>query len=81
MFDPRGFQPDSGSYIDLTRRITQGMKAAGVEAQIKATLRETLEGTLKAQQVILSRPERARLLNKISKGILADLLSSLDQPR
>ncbi len=81
MFNLGGFQPDSDSHAELTRQIIQGMKAAKVDEQIMTILRDAFGKTLEEQNVVLSRPERERLMYKVISVLLTDLLVGIDRPR
>jgi hypothetical protein len=74
MFNP----PDFGSYIDLKKRLIQRMKAAKVDDQIFEAVQKLFENTLNSEKIVLSRPERERLLRQIVKSVLTDMLTKLD---
>jgi hypothetical protein len=81
LFNLGDFQPDSDSYADLTRQTIESMMTARVDEQITALLQDVFGKTLEEQKVVLSRTERERLLHKVTKTILTDMLVGLDPPK
>ena len=79
MQNPFGTQPDSGSYIDLKKRMLQRIQSFKVNAQILEVIQVAYEDALKEEHLILSSPERKRMLSRISKSILEDMLEKLDR--
>ena len=77
MFGPLGF-PQSGSYLDLKKRITQRMQSAKINDEIFKTAGNIFEQALNSENVVLSRSERNRLLSQILKSVLTDMLTKLD---
>ena len=71
-------QPDSGSYINLKERVFQKVQAAGIDDQIFMSVQKTFEDVLAQENIILSRPERKRLLSQILKLVLEDMVKKLD---
>ena len=78
MQNPFGPQPDSGSYIDLKKRMLQRLQSFKVNNKILEVLQVAYEDALKEEHVILSTPERKRMLSQISKSVLEDMLKKLD---
>lgn len=78
MHNPFGSQPDSGSYIDLKRRMLQRIQSFKVNDQILEVLQVAYEDALKEEHVILSSPERKRMLAQISKSVLEDMIKKLN---
>jgi len=74
MQNPFGSQPDSGSYVDLRKRLFQGVQSANINEQII----EIMKAALEAQHVVLSRPERKRLFSQIVKSVSEDLTKKID---
>jgi hypothetical protein len=74
MKNPFGPQSDSGSYVDLRRRVFQNVQAANINDKII----EVIKSAMEAQNVVLSRPERKRLFSQIVKQVSEDLTSKLD---
>ena len=78
MQNPFGSQPDSGSYVDLKKRMLQRVQSFGVHDRIFEVIQIAYEDALKEEHIILSRPERKRMLSQILKSILEDMLKKLD---
>ena len=74
MQNPFGPQPDSGSYVDLRKRLFQSVQSANINEQVIDVIRKSLE----AQNVVLSRPERKRLFAQIVKLVAEDLTRKLE---
>jgi hypothetical protein len=80
MQNPFGPQPDSRSYIDLKKRMLQRIQSFKVNDQILEVLQVAYEDALKEEHIILSSPERKRMLSQISKSVLGDMLRKLEHP-
>jgi hypothetical protein len=78
MQNPFGSQPDSGSYIDLKKRMLERIQSFKVNDQIFEVIQVAYEDALKQEQIILSSPERKRMLSQILKSILEDMIRKLD---
>ncbi len=80
MLNPFGTQnyPQGGSYSDLKKRMLGRMQAAKVSDQIFEAVQKTYEDILASEKIVLSRPERKRLLSQILKSVLEDMLKKLD---
>ena len=78
MQNPFSSEPDAGSYIDLKKRMLRRIQAFKVNEQILEVLQVAYEDALKEEHVILSSPERKRMLSQISKSILEEMLKKLD---
>ena len=74
MQNPFGSQPDSGSYVNLRKRLFQGVQSANINNQIIEVIKKALE----AENVVLSRPERKRLFSQIVKLVSEDLTKKLE---
>jgi hypothetical protein len=74
MQNPFGSQPDSGSYVNLRKRLFQSVQSAKINDQIIEVIKKALE----AENVILSRPERKRLFSQIVKLVSEDLTKKLE---
>ena len=57
--------------------MVQKVQAAGVNDQTFEILEKTFEEALKKENIVLSRPERERLLSQVSKLVLEDMLKKL----
>jgi hypothetical protein len=78
MQNPFGFQPDSGSYVDLKKRMLQRLQSFKVNDQIFEVIQVAYEDALKEEHVILSSPERKRMLSQISKSVLEEMIRKMD---
>ena len=78
MQNPFGSQPDSGSYIDLKKRMLQRVQSFRVNDQILEAIQVAYEDALKEEHVILSSPEQKRMFSQISRSLLEDLIRKLD---
>jgi hypothetical protein len=71
-------QPDSGSYTNLKEKVFQKVKAAGINDRIFESVKKAYEEALVKENIILSRPERKRLLSQVLKLVLKDMLGKLE---
>ena len=80
MKNPFGPQQDPGlySYVSLQKRMLKNIQAARVNDQIFNVIQKTFEEALKHENVVLSAPEKKRMLVQIMKQVLTDMLSKLD---
>ena len=78
MENPFALQPDSGSYTNLKERIFQQIQAAGINDRIFESVKKAYEEALVRENVILSRPERKRLLSQVLKLVLDDMSKKLE---
>jgi hypothetical protein len=80
MLNPFGTQnyPQGGSYTDLKKRVLRRVQAAKVSDQIFESVQKAYEDVLTSEQIVLSRPERKRLLSQILRSVLEDMLKKLD---
>ena len=77
MKNPFGDQKIPGSYRNLQERIYK--KVSGkVNDQILGILQKAYENALYEENVVLSRPERKRLLSQIVKMVMEDMLKKFD---
>jgi len=77
MKNPFGDQKIPGSYHNLKERMYKRVSAK-VNDQILETLVKAYENALYEENVVLSRPERKRLLSQIVKMVMEDMLKKLD---
>jgi len=70
-------QPNSGSYDDLLKRMTQRVQQHKVDDQIVEILQQAFEKEFNQESVVLSRPDRVRLFQQVTKAILADVLGKI----
>jgi len=73
MLNPFGSSSDS-----LKKRIIQRMKSAKIDDEIFKVTADVFEQVLNAEGVVLSRPEKQRLLSQVLKSVLTDMLTKLD---
>jgi hypothetical protein len=74
MQNPFGSQPDSGSYVNLRKRLFESVQSANINDQIIEVIKKALE----AEHVVLSQPERKRLFSQIAKQVSEDLIKKLE---
>jgi hypothetical protein len=70
--------PYSSSFDDILKRITRQMNQNQVDSRVLELLRQVFEIELGKENVVLSRPERARLFQQITRSILTDVLGKID---
>jgi hypothetical protein len=80
MKNPFGPQQDPGlyAYVNLQKRMLKNVQEARVNDQIFNVLQKTFEEALKHEVIVLSAPEKKRMLAQIMKQVLTDMLSKLD---
>ncbi len=78
MLNPFGPQQVPGSYIDLRKRMLQRVQSMKINDQIFEVIQKAYEDALKTENILLSRPERKRLLAQIIKLVLDDMIKKLD---
>jgi hypothetical protein len=77
MKNPFGDQQVPGSYDNLKERMYKKV-SANVNKQILEIMVKAYENALDEENVLLSRPERKRLLSQIVKMVMEDLLKRVD---
>ena len=78
MKNPFGSQQVPGSYFDLQKRMLQKVQDAKVDDHIFEIVQMAYEKALTAENIILSRTERKRLLSQILRSVLEDMLKKMD---
>ena len=80
MNNPFGPQQDPGlsSYANLQKRMLKSVKDARINDQIFKVVQTTFEKALLGENILLSAPEKQRMLAQIMKQVLTDMLSKLD---
>ena len=68
----------SGTYFDLRKRVIQRLQLAKVDDLIFEAMKAVYEKALMSENIVLSRPERDRLLHEVLKAELVDMLAKLD---
>jgi len=74
MQNPLGSQPDSGSYVNLRKRLFQSVQSANLNEQILEVIKKALE----AENIVLSRPERKHLFSQIVNLVSEDLTRKIE---
>lgn len=77
MFSP----PDPFYYFpweDLRIRMARSVRSASADDQIFETVRTIFDKALVSENILLSAPERDRLLRSVMKDLLAEMLTKLD---
>ena len=77
MKNPFGDQQVPGSYHNLKERMYKKV-SANVNEQIQEIMMKAYENALDEENVLLSRPERKRLLSQITKLVMEDILKKFD---
>ena len=78
MLNPFGSQRVPGSYVNLQKRMLQRIQSAKIDDQIFEVVMRAYEVALNEEGILLSRPERKRLLSQILKLVLEDMTRKLD---
>jgi hypothetical protein len=81
MANPGDWMRNAGSYFDLTKKSIQVMKASGVRKKVQAIMQLAYELAISDRKVVLAKAEPARLLDQVSRAILADLPEGLEHSR
>lgn len=77
MKNPFGDQQIPGSYHNLEERMYKKVSAK-VNEQIFEIVMKAYEHALYEENLVLSRPERKRLLSQLTTMVMGDLLKKLD---
>lgn len=78
MLNPFGSQQVPGSYVNLQKRMLQRIQSAKVNDRIFEVVQQAYEVALDKEGIVLSRPERKRLLSQLLKLVLEDMTRKLD---
>ena len=78
MFNPPNPYQNSGSYVDLLKRMTQRVQQQNIDDRLLEILQQAFENELEIGSIVLTRPERVRLFRQVAKAILTDILGKLD---
>jgi hypothetical protein len=81
MLNPFGPEKEPGLiyYAGLQKRMLQRVQLAKINDQVFQAVQQAYEDALKAEGIVISRPERIRMLYQILKLVLADMLKKLDK--
>ena len=77
MFNSPNSYPNSGSYLDLLKRITQLVQKKKVEEQILQIVQQVFEKELNSANVVLTRPEKTRLLQQVTRTVLTEAIAKI----
>lgn len=69
----------SGSYEEFLARLRKNLQKQNISENITSLLKDGFEKALYEQNVVLSRKERIRSFQTVSKEILTELLNQLDK--
>jgi len=78
MLNPPNSYQNSGSYVDLLKRMTQQVQQKKVDEQMFVIMQQVFGNELDKENIVLSHPERVRLLRQVTKAVLTDMLGKLD---
>lgn len=78
MFNPPNFYSNPNSYDEVLRQLTQRLQAQAVDDQLLAILKQAVEKELDTSNILLSRPDRVRLLQQSAKNLLLAALAKID---
>ncbi len=80
MKNPFGPQQDPGlyAYVNLQKRMLKNIQEARVNDQIFSVVQKAFEKALIGENILLSAPEKQRMLAQIMKQVLSDMLSRMD---
>ena len=80
MKNPFGPEPESlFDYVNLQKRMLQHVQAAKVNDQIFQVVQKSFEDALRAENIVLSLPERKRMLSQILRSVLENMIKKLDK--
>lgn len=79
MLNPFGSQKVPGSYVNLQKRMLQRLQSARIDDQIFEVVKQAYEVALNEEGILLSQPERKRLLSQLLKMVLEDMTRKLDE--
>ena len=71
----------SGSFEDLLKRMNRSVQNNKTDDQVLQLLQQVFEMELGKESMILSRPERVRLFQQVTKTILSDVQQKIDDAK
>lgn len=77
-FGPPIGDPGLYSYVNLQKRILKSVQEKRIYDQIFSAVQKTFEEALRKENVQLTSVEKKRMLTQITKQVLTDMLSKLD---
>ena len=75
---PDSFGPQSGTYFDLKKRIIQKVQSSKANDLVFVAVQKLFDKALNEENILLSRPEKNRMLREVLKSVLTDMLKKLD---
>ena len=78
MLSPFGPNKDIGSYLNLQQRIFQRVQSPDMNNHIIEIVRKSYEAAIDAENIVLTRVEKKRLLSQILKLVLENMIKRLD---
>ena len=78
-FGPPIGDSDLSSYTNLQKRVLKSVQEKRIYDQIFSAVQKTFEDALKKENVQLSSAEKKRMLTQITKQVLTDMLSKMDE--
>jgi hypothetical protein len=75
-FGPQDYS--SYPYVNLKKRMLRLVQLAKIDDQIFQVVQKAYEDALRAENIVLSGPERKRMLSQILKAVLEDMIQKLD---
>jgi hypothetical protein len=79
MLNPFGPQQESGSYMNLQKRMLQRVQETKVNDRIFDAVQKSFEDALRAENIVLSLLERKRMLSQILRSVLENMIKKLDK--
>jgi hypothetical protein len=73
--------PSGSTYFQLKKRMIQNVQAARANDQVFEAVQKLFEKSLNEENIVLSRPEKNRLLREVLKSVLTDMLTKLDKDK
>jgi hypothetical protein len=71
----------SGSFDDLLKLMTRRAQQNEIDDQILEILQKFFEKELGKENMVLSRPEKVRLFQQVTKGKLVDVVEKIDSKK
>ena len=65
-------------YVDLQKQIVRRLNSEKLQPQIFEKLETAFDAVLADENIIVSRVERKRLLTRVTRDVLEDMLKQLD---
>ena len=77
MFNPPNSHPNPSPYFDLLKKITQLVQENKVEEQILQIVQQVFEKELASENIVLSPPEKTRLLQQVTRAVLTEAITKI----